>query len=91
MVKILETEAIFVFFESEASEGNSQFFELFHFANALSDLTVPQDATLKLCVLADGIASVLPDDSVDPTQSLILGPARVIPKELPFVQSSIVA
>lgn len=73
-----------------AANSNRQFLELFHLAGALSDVAAPENASLKLCVLTDGVATVLPEESLDVNQSLVLGPARVMPKELPFVESTIV-
>lgn len=46
----------------------------------------PREAPLRLVVLADGLADIMPTDRIDPFQSCVLGAVREMPKEMPWLR-----
>jgi acyl transferase domain-containing protein len=71
-----------------ASEhGEKTFFDLLYLARALARVG-PDEGELGLYVVTDGMQAVLGDEPMRPEQALVLGPVRVMPREMPNVRTA---
>ncbi len=68
---------------------STTFYSQVHLARALSK-HVGREETIKIGLVTAGLFEVIGHEKVEPEKALMLGPAMVLPKELPFYRSFVV-
>ncbi len=82
----LPNRVVFLDLGTQSADGKETFYAVFNFMRAIG--TTDPEIALDLVLVTCDSQSVLPEDTVGrPSGALLLGPARVLPKEFPNVRT----